>query len=275
MKTLILFLLLITFQTNEPYYVITVKGTVSVNKSNLKRGNKISSNDQLTFHSKEAQVVVISPNKGRFTLTAQKAKKNFKGEFIALLKEAIIPPKKYKTTGTRAVTLSSFEDLRYYFAASTDNSIINNFLIVDKGKYLISPSFLTMNRDSSFYINYTYHEKNVYRELGFNQDTLFIDNSVYIDGKKLILPSEAIDTKLYFLDKARKEKRLITRFKPVFVERGELLEEMKIILDVLKGQDNQLIYKQYILPHLVENYGVPDELFIKKVITEEFGINVF
>ncbi len=78
--------------SGQKYIVFHIKGKVFVDGQVLQLKSVIMDETQLTFTSQEDEVHVISPKKGKLLIRANKLKKNDRNEFLAAVKNALLPP---------------------------------------------------------------------------------------------------------------------------------------------------------------------------------------
>jgi hypothetical protein len=273
MNTLLLSILLIFAAPPEEVYFITfVKGTIVLEKTQkvLKVGDKISPKDKIVFKDKDAMAAVLSPQKGRFTLTADKAQKNSKGEFLALIEASMSPMGSAKKLSTRAGLLTNIMELQKFFAAS-DSLSQGRFLVIGKGKYSLSKEAFPLDEKHFFFIRYNYEGQQINKKLSYKADTLFIDNTVYQIDEKDIKKSNVSDMKLYqYIIKDKPESILITDFNPVFISRDQIKSELRVLVDQLKvlyKNNFEDIYNNALL-HVNTYYGKPDQEVLRKIVKE-------
>lgn len=269
MKFLLLFLCL-NFFPGDVYYITFVKGTIIVEKTQkpLKVGDKISPEDKLIFKEKDAMASIVSPQKGRFNVTATKVKPNNKGEFISLLEASMDPVPSTKKLATRSGALVNQNDLEKYFSAN--DSISNGrLLVISKSKYKIGKEAFPQNDKNFFYIRYNYNNESINKKLSFIDDTLLIDKTIYqIDGKD-IDPSALTDMKLYYYKQGDKaESVLITPVNVVLVDEQELRNELQVLYANLKSyhhHDKNKIRTDLEM-HVLSNYGKPEKNQLDAII---------
>jgi len=75
------------------YFVLQVKGQIlhPKTKKALAVGDKVEQKDELVFKTPDAKAVVVSKEKGRYVISAQKVKKNDKGELWCIVDTVIMP----------------------------------------------------------------------------------------------------------------------------------------------------------------------------------------
>jgi hypothetical protein len=273
MKILLLSALLIfTAPPEEVYFITFVKGTIILEKTQkvLKVGDKISPRDKIVFKDKDAMAAVLSPQKGRFILTADKVQKNAKGEFLALIEASMSPLGSAKKLSTRSGLITNMIELQKFFAAN-DSLSQGKFLVIGKGKYVLSKEAFPLDEKHFFFIRYNYEEQQINKKLAYNADTLFIDKTVYqIDGKD-IKTAGVSDIKLYqYMVKDKPESILITNFNPVFISRDQLKLEIRVVVDQLKflyKNNFEDVYNNALL-HVNSYYGKPDQEVLRKIVKE-------
>ena len=75
------------------YFVLQIKGQITNQKTKkaLAVGDKVEEKDEIVFKSADAKAVVVSKEKGRYVISAQKVKKNTKGELWCVVDTVLAP----------------------------------------------------------------------------------------------------------------------------------------------------------------------------------------
>lgn len=240
--------------SSDTYYVIHVKDAIIVKNTGtlLKVGDAISSEEELVFKSPNAVAAVISPQKGRFTLSARE--KHSEGEykeFVDLVRNLLMPST--HRVSTRSGVLNNLVDLKNHFEG-------DNYLIIEKVLLIVDANVFPMADTAFFYVRYTFDNEFINKKLKFNGDTLIIDpKTLYTIEGDSIQSSRTSDTKLYYYRKKAEQSILIAEFNPVIPDETLLRKECMLLISQLKKQEKDAIsISNEVIAFLNEFYGKPD-----------------
>ena len=249
----------------DDYFVIHLRGIV-INKTTnktLKVGDRLTETDKIQFKSTDAVAVVISSQKGRFTLSGSNKPVNSTFDsYIALVKNVLIPSKSRGMMSTRSLHTTSISNL--------DSILDTNqfFFPGEITKLRLSENKYPMNKQKYFVWQFTYNGKVVKSILPSDKDSLVIDRKkIYVVNGNYIAPESAGKAKLFYLENASARK--IADFTPVFAEDDVLKAECEILLTALKDrhlQRPEMIEELY--KYVEDEYGRTDfATFEKWVLT--------
>ncbi len=254
--------------SSDIYYVIHVKDTIIVKNTRtiLKVGDKISSDEELIFKSPNAAAAIISPQKGRFTLSVcgKKTRRKYK-EFADFVKNLLMPSS--SRVSTRRGELNNFVDLRSHFTGG-------NYLIIKKVLLKINADAFPMTDTSFFYVKYTFDNEVINKKLTFSGDTLIIDpKTLYTFEGNPIQSSRTSDTKIYYYQKKEIKSILIAEFNPVIPDENLLRKECMLLISQLKKQGKDVIsISNEVIAFLNEFYGKPNMMDVTHWLNKTFKI---
>lgn len=257
----------------ETYFVLKIHGDVRLAATGapLTFRMTLTPTDEIKFASPEDSVALVRPGRGRVTLSAAGATKTPAGEFMAMLKDTLMPPKKSKMMGTRG-KIMSHDELTRFFSGGGDAMTPEPLLIIGKGAYdILSPEF-PMDEQRFFFIGYEYRGQRINKKLAHNGKTLFIDASLYSVDDIPIPRREVTDMTLNYIDRLNGARTLICRMTPVFADRERIVEELKAVVSAYPNAAPKDIYEQHAYAYLKEYYGEPDPERLREILEQDIGL---
>jgi hypothetical protein len=262
---LILLFLSLSLSAQESFFVIHVKGSVT-NKTTgkeLKVGDKISSEDKVSFGSSDAATVIMGP-KGKFTLTPAAKTSNNPGELTAFVKASMLPLKSNGHLSTRGEEPSGVSDLKSYFGTGP-------FAVIgDKHSVAVNILKYPTNEKQFFVYRYVYEGNVVSKKISSQGNILTIDkNALYTNKGTFIDPEKVKTVEIYYTNTATNNSQKITSFSPLFLNEATLKEELMVQKKVLKEQKKteDEINKE-LLNFVLDVYGKADEKIFQNWIKQ-------
>lgn len=262
---LVSFMIFIFSSTNsfaqDKFTVIKVNGSIIIQStgSALNIGTAFSQNEDLLFKSTDSRAAVINPKRGRYLLTS-----NNVSEFKSSKSNFLPPTGNISARGS--ANIMTLADIKNYFDGS--------FVVFDKIKIKINPSTFPMDEKKYFYIRYNYKNETINKKLGYSADTLIINKNelLTIDGKQIPNP-EITEMKLMYMEEGEKYVSTpICVFTPIFPDFEQLKQEVKIIIEQMKGKPYKEIINE-ISAYINDFYGKPEENNLMIWIKENFNIS--
>lgn len=281
MKALIFALLMAFSVPLETYIVISVKGQVTVAGKPLARGSKITDDTKLSFKSRDAQVIVMSPGKGRMVLSAKKATQSG-SEFIALVKGSM-GKSKFQATSTRAVSTDptpkvagdgKFNAIAIYLMnggipGEKDNPV-KNFPILGKGKFLINKDAFPLNKHAYFAYSFSHNGQEYFNNVSQNGNEVFLKEELLkVNGDSIADLSEIKNGKLFYVTqdakfaKDRTEKLssfkgkghtvFVSEFLPQFLNET-VREEIAVVIESAEADNEKEMFEKHIAPFVFSTY---------------------
>jgi len=132
-----------------------------------------------------------------------------------------------------------------------------------------------MNDSNFFYINYLYKGEGINKRLYYSGDTLIInkDSLLQVDGKP-IRNEDITEMKIIYYSKSNGKVTpsvISSTFYPVFPKESELKEEVKIVVDAMKGQADIEIVKA-IASYINDVYGKSNKENVSQWYHTNFAI---
>lgn len=241
---------------SDTYFVIHVKGTVTNQTSGkaLKVGDKISSEDKVTFGASDAAAIIMGP-KGKFTLTPSASSKNNSSELSAFVKASMLPLKSNGHLSTRGEETTGVSDLKGYLGTA-QFAIIGN-----KHSINLNPLKYTINDKQLFVYRYVYEGTVISKKIASQGNTLLLDKTaLYTNKGNYIDPDKVKTVEIYSMNTSTNKSQKITSFSPVYLNESDLKEQLLVQKKILTEQKRteEEIYKD-LLGFIVDVYGKTDE----------------
>jgi hypothetical protein len=212
--------------------------------------------NEISFEPSNSVAAVFSNSEGLGALYAQTRKqKTIRAKIEGKVADYFKLTK--KVTGTRGGMLCTILELQKHFGG-------DNYLILGSEIRLnICRENFPMNKSAFFYTNYDYEgeEEAINKKLRYSADTLILSKShiFEIDGKP-INKEKVSNLQLNYYNNETQESIGICNFFPIFPDDEELKSEIKMLVEILKGNNSSKedITKE-IETYLNENYGKPQK----------------
>ncbi|MCE3295873.1 MAG: hypothetical protein K0R65_1587 [Crocinitomicaceae bacterium] len=239
----------------DEYSVIKVIGGIKHSKNNkaLYTGDKVLSNEKLTFAQNTSKAALISKEKGRFMLNSSPS---------GMVTEGLLPA--MNNVSSRAGAMLNAIDLEKHFS--------DTYLVLSGYEIEISPAAFPMDADHFFFLRYDYKGETISKKLPYKGNKLMIDGAevLKIDGKSIEL-KEGSKMELVYRSSADKTSHSLSVFQPVFADEKNLALECKLILNELSGQSVES-QKEQLLAYVTENYGKPHQQNWEMWLKQNLGI---
>lgn len=235
----------IASKNENTYYVIHVSGSILVNQTEtLKRGMHVKATDKITFKTKDAKAIVISNDKGRYTIAVpeKNQNENFK-ELMVLLNTTLLPLKKTANLSTRSIGTSDIvRDIRSHLG---DTAF---FIIGNKLNVQVHPEKYPLNEERFFAIRYIYGGEPVAKKIPFSGNMLLLDKNLLFKTKEgqEINPQTVEKVEVYYHITKPKSSTLLTVCKIDFIDEQELKNEFQSLVvqekDMIPVGEERLSY---------------------------------
>lgn len=266
MKILSIILLSIFSVTNfqtENYYIIKLKGEIYNQTSGkaLKQGDAIKADDKLKFAQKDAQALVISDTRGRFTLKYPESVKDFDSGLTVFVKNALLGNQQNRLSTRGVATQSAVYKLDEYLGHDNFN------VIGDELKVKLSKKAYPIYRGYTIVASYCIGDKVYRKELSAK------DQSFLLSRSKLELPvDEEVflkDVHIYKTNVSANKEDLITTINIRFISKDELEKEFMTIIDKFNdGQTSKSKIRALIMNYFADFYGKTDEMYINQYVNQ-------
>jgi hypothetical protein len=236
----------------ETFYVIHLKGIIlnQTTGKNLKVGDKLNATDKIKYNPETASAVVMSSQRGRFVIGKPQGEKSTAiGDFVALVKNTMIPAKSNGQLSTRGGENEVVTDLKNVFSSQV-------FVFpATYSRLILSPSVYPMNNSTVMVYSFSNNGKTVNKTIGFSKDTLIFDKkALYVAEGQPVTVESINEASIYYYNKKDKSTRKIASFKPVFVtDEATLQNECEVLVKMLK---NQKLSEKEILDQLAEHVAI-------------------
>lgn len=268
MKTAVLLLLTILFNltTFAQYQVLHSKGTILLKSTGAapKVGTVIKATDAIALNSKDAQLTLWLPAKGRFVTTPVESP--LTPNKFQTLTSVIQPGKAYAKMPTKTI-LSTQEDFKAHFDRP--------YLFLAPTWIRIDTSAYKINHDHLFYLRFIQTARNaeVPKKLLIRGDTLILDPHQFLDMNGIpVAPQDAADFSINYMH-FKVDQKWIANFNPIFPDSATLHSETQALLKRLHNEPTMAKrIPEEIYNFLSEAFGQPDYPVFTAWLKDEFGI---
>ncbi|GAB4335717.1 MAG: hypothetical protein OHK0038_13540 [Flammeovirgaceae bacterium] len=267
MKKIVIFLLLfftLSISYAQTHFVLHVKGNIlrKDTKQALKIGEQISEDTQLIFNTPNALAVVMSKEKGRMVLDGRQSKKEANGEFVALMKDALLPMKTNMMMSTRGSVDEEIVNFKDYFGE-------NDFAIIgEKLKLKINKDKYPLTDQQVIVVKYTYEGKNINKQILSEENWITLEKNAIFDNGVDVEKVEKVD--LYYYNKTSKDFSKLVTFHPIFVEEDELKAEVSTLVKFLhEAEMPSAKIRSEVTSFVRDLYGKIDELQLKQWLEDK------
>lgn len=250
MKLLIFFMFTFQLAKSEVYFVTFIKGNVKLQgaKLNLKVGDKISDNDKLVFADQQSKISCISPVKGRFDILGSNAKTKVQMEWVAVLKDVLLPSSVKAQLSTRSILEETNDPAKIFKSPYANNRV----LIIESEKLIVDGKYPLDNKHF-FFVQYEVNGKVMLKMVPIVNSGILLDRRIFVDPAGNLLELENIGTVSFCYQDAGKSKEL-TKFIPSFISLEDFTQQVFLLKKNLSAK-NQVVITTEIYNHFVSNYG--------------------
>ncbi|MEM7040712.1 MAG: hypothetical protein AAF570_27370, partial [Bacteroidota bacterium] len=248
-----------------------VRGEIVVKSSGeaLKKGDKLDSEAQIAFKSKDAVAALFSSEKGRFTLSPAEKGEAFGEEFIAYVKSSVLPSRKGLSARAGKVLLNEM-DIRKYFGK-------DRMVILQPWRVTVSEEAYTQTNEGFFYMRY-YHDPqtaDVNKKISWEGDEMLIDfDDILMLGREKTDPKDNSDYQLFYFKPANKHSKLFCYVHPIFPDIESLKDEVKTLLELETARRGEALSREETIgevdAYLQEYYGWPDPTMLNAWMDAHF-----
>jgi hypothetical protein len=262
--TILLLLFTLSISYAQTHFVLHIKGNIlrKDNKQALKIGEQIGEDVQLVFGTPDAVAVVMSKEKGRMVLDGKQSKKEANGEFVAMMKDALLPMKSNMMMSTRGSVEEEIVNFKDYFGE-------NDFAVIgDKLRLKVNKDKYPLTDQQVIVVKYVYEGKNINKQILNEGDWITIEKKAIFDNGVDIENVEKVD--LYYYNKTSKDFSKLVTFHPVFVEEDELKAEISTLVKFLhESEMPSTKIKSEVTSFVRDLYGKIDELQLKQWLEDK------
>lgn len=252
-------------QAEDIYYVIQVNKIVLIQKNQtpLKSGMTITKHEQLLFKSKDAYLVVSNEARSRFIIQSP-SRHNAKGEFIAFVKDAVLPINGHTSLSVRGNSSPIIADLYEYFGDSTF------FVIGDQLKFEVDYTRYKTGSNQFFQISYAQHDSVINTKWTVLENRILtISKNMFTDkDAKTIIPEKI---EVFWVVRNPRSCEMLTAFRPIFLDEAALKSEYSVIYELIKKQNlSEEEDEKFIFGYFRDVYGKTDENVLTNWLEENF-----
>lgn len=264
---LLIFYLLPVFSYSQCYTILSVKGEIILEKTGqpVKEMDEICKTDKIIFSTPDSKAAVLSPEMGRFVIKLEKKQKNSIASFVS---SVLFPGKEKLSTKIILFDDEATENIEFY-----KKEFGSNYFIINESKVYADPKFFPMNEHNYFYLSYSYNGQDVESRLKSEKDLFFINQNVFKKDDYIINPENIDMVNLYYFDKEKSKRILLTSFKLSFAEEDKVKKEISNYLSILQKENKPYyIILDEIMNFLNDIYGNVNGNDLQSYLKDNFGL---
>ena len=203
----------------EDLFFLNIKGKISSKSGQVfKVGDKITTNDAITFSSSSASAVVISSKRGRLILQSKVSNQQTELEYIV---SNIVQPASGKLS-TRSAGIHNKLDLKKVIEKSS-------FVIIDTTSIFIPSNVYLQDENHFFYLKYHYKGEMINKRLNHENDLLLITSKIFTVDSTEIKSSDVTDITMYHYDAKMQVSSAVGKFNPSILDLNSLKLEYSVL----------------------------------------------
>ncbi len=240
------------FSQEHQYIVDNIKGIVLINETDtLKIGDTITEQSNLTFIDNNSLLKLYDSKTNKFPIISPFAKANTNNEYEININNYFITSHNAMTKGDIEIkTLKNFID---YYSTPI-------FLIFDESRVKVNIPKLKIDSINFMYVNYKYRGNGINYKLVMEDESLLINEEIFIFNDELIEPDSIVSI-WYYKSQKKDSYLMVENFNPVFLNHSESITEITEKADLLKSLNNNSLSDIVDPLHLFinHNYGFIDK----------------
>ncbi|MGC3944804.1 MAG: hypothetical protein QM762_09845 [Chryseolinea sp.] len=243
----LLFVFFATIAQATQLMVCRIDGRVAYKGIPVRVGSEIPYTDdlELDFSSPQDMVVVVSPEKGRYIISARNSSV-VNGVVKVPVRQNFIP----------CPTLRDGEHI------STDiHELVRDgrFSILDSVSLPLDAAYLDKQGNQYFFVSYQYNGRQLAQKIAVtpSQPYLTLSTSLFRSYDELIDPANAQQIELYFHDANKNLSEKITDLKITSLLSESTIEELRVLVNGIRAYTNndEALTFQEVKSHIEEFYG--------------------
>lgn len=244
----LLFVLFATIAQATQLIVCRIDGHVAYNGVPVHVGSEIAYTDdlELDFSSGQDMVVVVSPEKGRYIISARNSTV-VNGIVKVRVRENFVPCPTLRD-GERMSSETDIHDLLRD----------GRFSILDSVSLPLSANYLEQT-DQYFFISYQYNGRQLAQRIAISpsQPYLTLSTNLFRSYDELIDPANAQQIELYFHDAQKNLSEKITDLKITSLLSESTIAELRVLVNAIRAYTNndEALTFQEVKSHIEEFYG--------------------
>jgi hypothetical protein len=252
----IFLLLLLPVLCSGQYYVVKVNGKVFANNKLMQPRLKLEQETALKFENEQAFAHVISPMNGHFILDGQKARRNQRGEFLAALKDALVPPHQFEAAATRAtppettLRFSDEYDMKAWFRGKV--------LFLESLSFSLDESYFGPAEDLKIVVIHQSRRPIPAHSIAAEDEMFRLTPEIFRDARGR---NRARHVEESTIELQNSSGETLYSFGPFEFHqlkkkhRKELEREMDFLASIVKVEDAEEFCQNHLMPYLALHYG--------------------
>ncbi len=245
----------------QDYYVLQVRGTITIKESQktIAPGDMLKATDELVFKTQDATAVVMSKTDGRMVLNGKETKETSEGEFLALLKNTLVPMKRNMQMSTRGTSSEEIRNFKDYFGTESF-AIIGNELRIK-----INQEVYPVSNERIFVFRYEYNGKPINKIIQFDKGHMVLNHeALFTINEESVDPESITQADIWYFNRSTDERERVVSFHPIFIDEEQLSQEVTLLKDFLEqnGTEKKEEIKTEIFAFVSDVYGTVDQTLL-------------
>lgn len=232
----------------ERLVVVHIKGEITNNGVPLRVGSELEYTDdlELGFSSIYDETIVVSPEKGRYIITARKFKVT-DGAIRVLVRDNFLPCPILRPAVDAEST--GIEEL----LGDGRLSLLDSIMLP------LNPAYVSSHPNHYFLLSYSYDGEKMRKKIFIDPDFpyLTISNSLFSSNREIIDPSLAENIELYVYDAVKNQAKKLSTLKITSLLSEETVQELRVLVNNIRAytHDDRNLMVQEVRSHIEEFYG--------------------
>ncbi|HTF21092.1 MAG TPA: hypothetical protein VK658_23615 [Chryseolinea sp.] len=254
-------LCLTPFAFSAQLIVCLVGGEVAHNGTPIRVGSELTYNDdlELQFSSVDDVVVVVSPEKGRYMITARKSQV-IDGAVRVLVRENFMPCPILRPASDDPAPAADIKDMLRDGRISLLDSII----------LPLSATYTNAYRDQYFLVSYNYDDEKITRKIAIDPafPYLILSTSLFRLSGEFIDPSEVRNIELFLYSAAQDRAQKISDLKITSLLSETTVQELRVLVGGIRTytNDDESLLLQEVKSHIEEFYGQIGDVTLQRYL---------
>lgn len=250
---------LMQFAFGVQLIVCMVGGEVANNGLPIRVGSELTYDDnlELEFSTVDDVVVVVSPERGRYLITARKSKV-VDGTVRVLVRENFIPCPILRRGVDAAEPAADIKEILRDGRISMLDSIV-----LPLGNVKTYP-------DQYFLVTFNYDDEKITRKISINPSSpyLILSTNLFRIAGEFIDPSEVRNVELYLHNAVQDTTQKISDLKITSLLSESTVQELRVLVNGIRAytNDNESLLMQEVKSHIEEFYGQIGEVTLQRYL---------
>lgn len=225
-----------------------MRGEITNSGVPIRVGTELEYTDdlELGFSSIYDEAIVVSPEKGRYIISARKFKVT-NGSIRVLVRDNFLPcPILRPVTDPESIGIEE---------VLGDGRLS----LLDSIALPLNPAYVSSHPDQYFLLSYSYDGEKMRKKISIDPDFpyLTISNTLFSSNREIIDPSLAENIELYVYDAAKNQARKLSDLKITSLLSEATVQELRVLVNEIRAytREDKNLMVQEVRSHIEEFYG--------------------